>query len=745
MGLVTALGHDVATTWPRLVRGERGLSPLSLFDVTGQRAAMVASVPGVVVPPDDAPSRWSRTSAFAWKAADEALRHAGIGAAARWRAEGRRVGLVVGGTTGGMYETEALLADLHANPDSTESLVRMISHPLTATGDRLGETLGPFCRVRSICTACSSGANAFLAGAIWLLAREVDAVVVGGSDGLCRLTLSGFNALAATDPDRCRPFDAARKGINLGEGAGFAVLERASSARARGASPIAELGGWAVGAEAHHITNPEPTGAAAARVIARSLRRAGLSPREVDYVNAHGTATPLNDAMEAAGLQSALGAEVLRVPVSSSKGQVGHMLGAAGAAEAIFSALAVKDQVVLPTMGLEEPDDACRLVHVLHTGRPARVRAALSSSFGFGGMDTVLVLTEPELGPPLTSPGRRVVVTGVSALTPRGFEDGETAGALVDGAQPAPASAVTIDLAAHLDAARARRLDRPARLGAVVTDKALLQAEAGAARLDRAEVGLVLGNAFGSLDASAAFVHRILEKGPRFASPAEFPNLVPSSPVGHVSIYEGFLGPTLATADLGTSGESAVAQAIELIESGEGDVLVAGAVEEASDLVRRILVCLVAGASSGDTQTSLALATPRTEGAAALLLEEEAHAARRGARILASIRVLASWTGAAPGSLAPPGDVTRALVVRVHDSSEADEIIARSAWASALSTTLDGAGGENEGVGATALVAATSLVQRGSVREVLVVGTARGRGYAIAVCAPDASLGAVVP
>ncbi len=743
VGLVTALGPDVATTWPRLVAGDRALSPIGLFTDggTAHRSVTVAEVSGAWEPrPPRDPERWSRTSAFAWKAAGEALIAAGLGSAADWRAEGLRVGLVVGGTTGGMFETELLLADLSVNGARTDGLAQMISQPLTATVDRLVESLGPFSRVRSLCSACSSGANAFAVGAGWLLAGEVDAVLVGGSDGLCRLTLSGFNALAATDPDPCRPFDVRRRGLNVGEGAGFAVLERASRARLRGASVVAELAGWALGAEAHHITNPEPSGAAAARVVARSLRRAGLSPRDIDYVNAHGTGTPLNDAMEAAALRLALGPDVERVPVSSSKGQVGHTLGAAGAVEAIFSALAVREQVLLPTMGLEEPDPACALVHVLHRGRSARVRAALSSSFGFGGMDTVLALSEPGLGPPHEArrPGaRRVVVTGAAALSAHGLSDGDTAAALVGGspapaAPPAPAGRLAIDLALHLDAAKARRLDRSARLGAIVVRMAIAQAEKGSAVLDRDAVGLVLGTAFGSLDPSAAYLHRLLEKGPRFASPAEFPNLVPSSPVGHVSIYHGLRGATLATADLGTSGESAVLQAMELITGGEGDAFVAGAVEEASELVERALGGLYAGDPPRREPGA-----HRSEGAAVLVLEEEAHARARGAALMARVGFSTSWTEVAPGlsAVPPPRDASRALVVHVRRTEASASFVAQTAWGTVRAVTVSPIAGEHEGLGATALVAAAGLVHGGGALEVLVVGTTRGRGYAVTLVA----------
>ena len=568
-GLVTALGNDAASTWERLLAGERGLSPVDLFDVTKQRAIIAGAVRGIALP--DRRGVWSRTSAFALVAASEALAQAGIDA------KSTRLGLVVGTTTGGMFETEARLAKLHAEPSTREgnkALTEMLSHPLSSTGDCLSERLGPFVCVRTLCSACSSGANALIVGALWLLERRVDAVLAGGSDGLCRLTLTGFNALAAVDPEPCRPFDRQRKGLNLGEGAGFAVLERGTGARARGRRPLAELAGWAIGAEAHHITNPEATGAGAARVLRNAVRRAQLLPRDIDYVNAHGTGTPLNDAMETRALSTALGDEIARIPVSSSKGQLGHALGAAGAIEAIITALSVHHQAIPPTAGLVDPDPECALVHVTQKGRFARVRAAASNSFGFGGLDSVVVLTQPGLVAPRRALARKVVVTGASTLTAAGVKGARESAELLSGRMRGTgAGGSEVDLGPWLDVSRARRFDRSARLGAVTALAAL--AEAGASVLaDPTRVGVVMGSAFGSVDASAAFMHRVFEKGPRFASPAEFPNLVPSSPVGHVSIYLGVRGPTLATADLSTTGESAIAQAVELVanEEAEADV-----------------------------------------------------------------------------------------------------------------------------------------------------------------------------
>ena len=216
IGLVTSLGGTRDASWSALVRGDRGLRPINLFDTTNQRARLGGQVEAVTIPDlgEAGPAGWSRSSAMAYAAAREAMNEGRVEPAKM------RVGLVVGATTGGMFETEARLAELHANPDAHDALLEMLSHPLTATGDRLDETLGRFVRVRTVSSACSSGANALIVATSWLHSGEVDVVVAGGTDGLCRLTLSGFNALAAIDVSACRPFDKNRRGLNLGEGAG---------------------------------------------------------------------------------------------------------------------------------------------------------------------------------------------------------------------------------------------------------------------------------------------------------------------------------------------------------------------------------------------------------------------------------------------------------------------------------------------------------------------------------------------
>ncbi len=726
LGLVTPLGASVDETWPRLVRGDRAIRPVTLFDIAGLRASVVGEVGHVELPdgPPDVTGAWSRTSVMALSAAAEAMRMA------RLQSTKARVGLVVGSTTGGMFETERLLATLHAEPDCRRTLVSMLSHPLTATGDRLDERLGPFARVRTLSSACSSGANAIVVAATWLLAGDVDAVVAGGTDGLCRLTLSGFNAIAALDADPCRPFDRRRRGTNLGEGSGFLVLERAETARSRGASPVAELAGWAVGSEGHHITHPAPDGAVVATLIERALGRAGLRPRDVDYVNAHGTGTLANDRMEAAALARALGEEVRRVPVSSSKAQIGHTLGAAGAIEAVITALVVARRTLVPTAGLDEPDPTIGLVHVPHVGHEVpSVRAALSNAFGFGGMDTVLVFAPAAWGRdesavrPAASPPTGVVVTGASVFASCGLLASEGCAALPEGGPPV---AAVVDPDPRLDAVEARRLDFAARLAAVAVEHALEESQG-----PREATGVILGSPFGGVDGCAAFMHRIFEKGPRLASPAEFPNLVPSAPAGHVSIYAGLHGPAFGTADLAASGESAVVQAWQLVASGEAPRVVAGSAEPKSVIAERVLSALFDDASARAGRA-------RGDVSAAVVLESEGHALARSARVLARVEAVFEWRLDDPAGLSalrpPRGD--RAEVILARPSDAAERIVVQTAWRECPRLGCASWLLESDALGAVAVAVAAGRIGTGRATETLVLGVAQRRGYALLLAGP---------
>ncbi len=707
VGVVCSLGLTADETFGRLVAGERGLSPVDVFDTSDQRANLGAVVRGIDVPRGD---DWSRATAFAARAAEEALTQAGVDP------KRDRVGLVVGATTAGLFEHELEVAAMWAGEVPREPHRRLRSHPLTSTSDALEATLGPFARERNVASACSSGATALALALDWLaLDPTLDAVLAGGTDGLCRLTLSGFNALGAIDPEPCRPFDRARRGLNLGEGSGFLVLERSERVRARGAKPIAELAACVLGAEAHHITNPEPGGPSAARIIGAALARAGVAPADLDYVNAHGTATPLNDSTESSALATVLGAELARIPVSSSKGQIGHTLGAAGAIEAVISALALARKKLPPTAGLLDPDPACPLVHVPGVGREAqRIQAVLSNSFGFGGMDSAVVVTEPERFAEPQWARTEVVVTGAALATGRGLERG-------DATPDAPPPPTVPDAILALDAGKARRFDRSAKLCVAVAAAAL--AEAGLAG-DGARTGIVFGSAFSAVDESAAFVQRIREKGPRLASPFEFPNLVPSSPIGNASVYLGLRGPALAVADLRTSAECAFATAVDLVAAGEAEAMVAGGLAVKSVVIDAVFHRIFDGELSP---------LPRSEGASALVVESAPAAAKRGARVLARVGVVASARAGGPVALPepPPG----AVVVAPVPDAVAARALAGTPWAKVPRASVEALGGNHEASGGCALAAAVRRVAAGAP-AVLALGVREGAATYTVLLAP---------
>jgi 3-oxoacyl-[acyl-carrier-protein] synthase II len=345
-------------------------------------------------------------------------------------------------------------------------------------------------------------------------------------------------------------------------------------------------------------------------------------------------------------------------------------------------------------------------------------------------MDTVLVFREATgdaRGAPSRAAGALTpspaVVTGAAVFGPCGLRGSADCAAVPEGTYDPETS---IDPDVHLDVMRARRLDRMARLGTVAVQRALAEARAPAHG-----TGVVLGSAYGNVDGCAAFVHRIFDRGPRSASPAEFPNLVPSSPVGHASIYAGLRGPAFATADLSASGESAFAQAVQLVASGQAVRLVAGAVEPKSRIVDRVLAALFAHASSQAN-------AKRGDVAAALVVESEGTARERGAPVLARVRQVLEWRRENPAPLANlvAPESTAAEVGLARSNGGVDALLAGTAWRDVPRFACAPAIGESDGLGGVALAVAAGRLATGRAREALVVGLAKERGYAIVLVAP---------
>ncbi len=378
MGAVTALGHGVAALLSGLEQGARPFGPVTRFDVTGCRANWAADCGPLV---DELPTR---TVALGLIALREALAQAGA------PEDRRRWGLVMGSAAAGTPALEAALAQ----PGVTTPITGFAKYPMLeylATRERLG---GPRAMVN---TACSSGAVSMAIAMDWLRLGLADAVVAGGADELTRYTYTGFASLRAVDEQGCRPFDRARRGMTVGEGAGCLVLERLDDARRRGAQLLGLLAGTAMACDAHHLTAPDPEGAGAVRAITSAMRMAGVSAEQIGFVNAHGTGTPLNDAAEVTALVAALGAAAPRTLVHSVKASTGHCMGAAGALEAIVTLESLRRGRVPATAALEDVEFAGLLDFVQGEPRSTTARFALSTSFGFGGNDACLLLAHPEV------------------------------------------------------------------------------------------------------------------------------------------------------------------------------------------------------------------------------------------------------------------------------------------------------------------------------------------------------------
>jgi 3-oxoacyl-[acyl-carrier-protein] synthase II len=392
IGLLTALGPDRETTWRRLLAGETGIRPLTLFDTAGYRTRLAAQVddaafrlPPLPCQPDRHTSRASR---FALAAAVEALADAGLPVSA----EARNWALVLGGGTAGLFEAESFVARRFRGGPRVRGLGELVEVPQDSPSDRVAQCFGLTGPRITVTTACSSSTIAVGIAAELVCDGDVPVALTGGSDALCRLTYAGFNSLRAVDPDRAKPFDRRRKGLSLGEGAAVLVVEEAEHARRRGARPYARVLGYGVTNDAFHMTQPEPSGVAWERTVRAALADAGVAASDVAYINGHGTATEQNDPAECAAYLRVFGERLASVPVSSVKGALGHCLCAAGGIEAAVTALAIARATLPPTAGFAEADPACPVDAIPGTGRPGTPHVALSSSFAFGGNSGVLVL-----------------------------------------------------------------------------------------------------------------------------------------------------------------------------------------------------------------------------------------------------------------------------------------------------------------------------------------------------------------
>jgi len=392
MGAVTPFGWGVDKLWEGARRGIAAIGPFTRFDSTRHRTHLAAQVP-----PEDhrgePARRLSLADRFAVASAREAVAAAGLDLP-RFR---EATGVFFGSSAGGMLEAEWFF-EAHIERGARHAKRGLVaSQQFNGPGDAVARAVGAYGHVETVSSACASGAMAIGAALRALRRGDLDVALAGGSDALCQLTYAGFNALRSVDEVPSRPFRKDRMGLSLGEGAGVLVLETAAHAKRRGATPIAILAGESSTCDAHHMTAPHPDGVGASDAIRLALADASVGPDDVDFVNAHGTGTPLNDAAEAAALKAVFGDRTHSIPVTSTKSLIGHLLGSAGAVEGVCTVLGLARREVHPMPDTGERDPELGLDVVL--GRPralSRAACAISTSLAFGGANAVLVFTRAE-------------------------------------------------------------------------------------------------------------------------------------------------------------------------------------------------------------------------------------------------------------------------------------------------------------------------------------------------------------
>ena len=395
-GALTALGSTLPETWQGLLEGRCGIRPVTLFDTSAcrvQTGGQFAREPGPALP-SRTTRRMSRTDRAAAQAAQEALRDSGLDPRA-W--EPARVGLFLGASTSGLFEAENWWIEQRSGRRAAR-LSGALNYFLNATADRLAGLFGIEGPVVTIATACSSSVAAIGAGGDAIRSGRCDIALAGGADTFARLTFAGFTSLRAIDPERCRPFDARRKGLSLGEGAAILVLEDLRTARRRGVRVLAEILGYGLSCDAWHTTAPHPEGDGAARAMLDALRRSRVDASRVGCVFAHGTGTPANDPAETAAIHAVFESRAGDVAVSGIKSMIGHCLGAAGAVGAVAAVMSVADGVIPPTAGWEVRDPQCDLDYVPGSARVTALDVALVNGFGFGGTNASLVVARCEGG-----------------------------------------------------------------------------------------------------------------------------------------------------------------------------------------------------------------------------------------------------------------------------------------------------------------------------------------------------------
>lgn len=655
VAITCALGDGAESVWKAIQDGQSGIKLTSRLDVSMLSCRYSGEIVEMPAVPTDAvhhagwrrpTGRIDRATRLALAAAHEAIGAAGL--ALPGSLDPYRVGVALGTSVGGLDEGERFHWELLEHGVDATHRGRLLVYPLYTSADAISIALGVKGPKVVISNACAAGANSIGYAADTIRSGRADAMVAGGVDVLDILSLAGFDSLKALDPEPCAPYSRST-GLNIGEGAAILVLEAESVARDRGATVLGYLRGYALTSDAHHATAPDPAGSGARRAMLGALTEAGLEPSDVDYINGHGTGTPANDSAETKAVDTLFGTG--RPPMSSTKSQIGHTLGAAGAIEAAVSVLALRDAVLPPTVNVADPAALTRDV-VPNMSRPAEPSVVVSNSFAFGGNNCALVLGR-DPGPSEPSPDRRVVLTGAGVVSPLGVGRDEfltaiRAGTVAIGPGGGTDTALsrthlTAEIAEaayrkHVDPAYARRLDQLGRLVLAATRLGVRDAGYPITRATSERIGMVFGTFTGPMETVGQLTRTIGTVGPHRVNPRLFPNSVMNAAAGHACLSLQLRGPLSTLATGCASGLAGLGYAADLIRRGAADAMIAVSADELTPLLHlgfdRLGLLADDEVRLYDRNPSGAALGP---GAVALVLESADSARARGATILAEV------------------------------------------------------------------------------------------------------------
>lgn len=628
LGLVCALGQSADECFDKAVEGVVGIKTVTSVDTEKCYAHVGGEADFFITPEGE-----DRASALCIKAAGEAIADAGL----NLNGGADRVGVVIGSCVGGAVSIEKYYRDYAADPASAkaEDVLKM---PISAIANNVAQKYGVKGEVDNIANACAAGTMSIARACDLIRSGKADVVIAGGSDPMSSLAYSGFIALHAIDENGCAPFNRS-SGISLGEGSGVLIVESYTHAKRRGAKIYCEVLGSGVSSDAHHITAPSPDGEGQMTAMRRALAHSGITAGDVNYINAHGTGTPLNDSSETTSMLTIFG-ENKDICASSSKSMFGHCLGAAGSVEAVMCIKAIERGIAPPTVNFNEEQVLAAkekfgsLDVIPNKGKKTKLDYVMSNNYAFGGNNASIIYAKEGVTRDMKDAAdEKVYITGIGVVSALG----NTAAALTESlncGKAAEAGSLTSNVTTEdYDAVGMklnfyRKLDKMSRQTCVSGKYALIDANIEITPENCKSVGIVVGTSDGPQSEIGNFQQNIIKNGNQSGSAFVFPNTVYNAAGGYLSICTGIKGYNVTVSNGFASGLAAVAYAADVIKTCDENIVLAVGTDENSDTVQSLYEKLGA---AGNGKFTL------SEGAVTLVLEKGSSAKARGAKIYAEV------------------------------------------------------------------------------------------------------------